>query len=165
MAFRKHRPGEIVVEQTRDLAQVRKLLEQGAMITEGIEWPAACYLLAFDGDDAVGVVGVEPMLDAALIRSLYVMPSHRRRAIGEHLVAAARKAAHTRGSRQLYLFSYSPQPGRFFQRLGFEAIDTAELVSALKGCPQVDYYTGHPAELAQEVAYRLDISRDGIVER
>ena len=135
------------------------------MIAEGIEWPAACYLLAFDGDDAVGVVGVEPMLDSALIRSLYVMKSHRRRGVGEQLVAAARKAAHTRGARQLYLFSYSPQPGRFFERLGFEAIETGELVSALKGCPQVDYYVGHPTELGQEVAYRLDISRDGIIER
>ena len=62
MAFRKHRAGEIVIEQTRDLARVRAILEQGAMITDGIEWPPACYLIAFDGDDAVGVIGVEPML-------------------------------------------------------------------------------------------------------
>lgn len=165
MAFRKHRPGEIVVEQTRDLARVRRLLEQGAMITDGIEWPPACYLLAFDGNDAVGVVGVEPLLDAALIRSLYVAESHRRRGVGEQLVAAARKAAHTRGARQLYLFSYSPQPGRFFQRLGFEPVDTADVVSALKGCPQLEYYVAHPADLATEVAYRLDITRDGIIER
>jgi len=165
VAFQKHRPGEIVIEQTRDLARVRKLLEQGAMITEGIEWPPACYLLAFDGDQAVGVIGVEPLLDAALIRSLYMAESHRRRGIATQLVAAARKAAHTRGARQLYSFSYSPHPGRFFSRLGFESVDTAELVSALKGCPQVDYYLARPDEMAQEVAYRLDISRDGIIER
>ena len=165
MAFRKHRAGEIVVEQTRDLARVRKLLEQAAMITEGIEWPPACYLLAFDGDEPVGVIGVEPLLDSALIRSLYVPESRRRHGIGRELVRSARKAAHTRGARQLYLFSYSPQPGRFFSRLGFESVDTAELVSALKGCPQVEYYLARPDELAQEVAYRLDISRDGIIER
>jgi N-acetylglutamate synthase-like GNAT family acetyltransferase len=165
VAFRKHRPGEIVIEQTRDLARVRTLLEQGAMITKGIEWPPACYLLAFDGDEAVGVIGVEPLLDSALIRSLYVPESHRRRGIARELVGAARKAAHTRGARQVYLFSYSPHPGRFFSRLGFESVDTTELVSALKGCPQVEYYAAHPDELAEEVAYRLDISRDGIIER
>jgi len=163
VAFKKHRPGEIVIEQTRDLARVRKLLEQGAMITEGIEWPPACYLLAFDGDQAVGVIGVEPLLDAALIRSLYVTESHRRRGLGEQLVAAARKSAHTRGARQLYLFS--TEAGGFFDRLGFERTSITELTAALKGTPRTDYYLTRPAELAQEVAYRLDISRDGIIER
>ncbi|HTR62685.1 MAG TPA: GNAT family N-acetyltransferase [Candidatus Binataceae bacterium] len=163
MAFRKHRPGEIVIEQTRDLPRVRKLLERGAMITEGIEWPPACYLLAFDGDDAVGVVGVEPILDAALVRSLYVLQAHRRRGIGEQLVAAARKAAHTRGARQLYLFS--TEAGGFFERLGFRRTSVTDLTAALKGTPQTDYYLARPPELAQEVVYCLDISRDGIIER
>ncbi|HMF27201.1 MAG TPA: hypothetical protein VKE42_00430, partial [Candidatus Cybelea sp.] len=69
MAFRKHRAGEVAIEQTRDVARVRKLLEQGKLLTDGVEWPPACYLLAFDGDDAIGVVGVEPILDSALLRS------------------------------------------------------------------------------------------------
>ena len=163
MAFRKHRPGEIVIEQTRDLARVRSLLEQAAMITEGIEWPPACYLLAFDGDEAVGVVGVEPILDSALIRSLFVMESHRRRKIGEQLVAAARKAAHTRGARQLYLFSTGA--GGFFERMGFQRVSVSDLTAALRGTPQTDYYLARPAELSQEVAYLLDISRDGIIDR
>ena len=163
MAFRKHRPGEIVIEQTRDLAQIRKLLEEAAMLTEGIEWPPACYLLAFDGDEAVGVVGVEPALDSALIRSLYVRQSHRRGGIGERLVTAARKAAHTRGARQLYLFS--TEAGGFFQRIGFEPAAVSDLTAALRGTPQTDYYLARPNELEQEVAFRLDISRDGIIER
>ena len=163
MAFRKHRPGEIVVEQTRDLARLRKLLEQGAMITEGIEWPPACYLLAFDGNEAVGAIGVEPVLDSALIRSLHVLEPHRHRGIGRQLFLSARKAAHTRGARQLYLFS--TPPGDFFRQFGFEPVAIDELVAALKGAPEVGYYLARPAELAQEAAYRLDISRDGIIER
>ena len=102
MAIRKHRAGELVVEQTRDLALVRAMLERGGMTTEGIEWPAACYIVAYLGDDAVGVIGVEPKIDAALIRSLFVNESMRRRGIGGALLAAARKAAHTRGARHLY---------------------------------------------------------------
>src|SRR5271168_5636525 len=99
MAIRKHRAGELVVEQTRDLAIVRAMLERGGMTTAGIEWPAACYIVAYLGDDAVGVIGVEPKIDAALIRSLYVNESMRRRGIGGALLAAARKAAHTHGAR------------------------------------------------------------------
>jgi len=163
MAFRKHRAGQIVIEQTRDLARVRALLERERMMTEGIEWPSACYLLAFDGDEAVGVVGIEPFLDAALLRSLYVAPAYRRRGLGRDLVTAARKAAHSRGARQLYLFS--TEAGGFFARIGFAPASVAEVAAALEGTPQTDYYLARPDELAREKAYRLDISRDGIIER
>jgi N-acetylglutamate synthase-like GNAT family acetyltransferase len=163
VAFRKHRAGEIVIEQTRDLGRVRKLLEQGKMLTDGVEWPSACYLLAFDGDEPVGVVGVEPILDSALLRSLYVAEQHRHREIGRRLVMAARKAAHTRGARQLYLFGSKAED--FFRGLGFTQAALEELTAALKGTPQTDYYLARPQGLAGEVAYRLDISRDGIIER
>ena len=163
MAFRKHRTGEIAIEQTRDLARVRRLLEQGKMLTDGLEWPPACYLLAFDGDDAVGVVGVEPILDSALLRSLYVLEQHRHREIGRRLVMAARQAAHTRGARQLFLFATRAEG--FFCRLGFKRATLEELTAALKGSPQTDYYLARPQELALAVACRLDISRDGIIER
>ncbi len=97
MALRKHRPGELVIEQTRDLIRVREILASAGMMTEGIEWPAACYILAFNGDESIGVVGIEPKIDAALIRSLFVKASMRRRGIGAALVAAARKSrAHSR---------------------------------------------------------------------
>ncbi len=163
MALRKHRDGELVIEQTRDLARVRAMLTSAAMLTDGIEWPAACYLLAFYGIDAVGVIGVEPQIDAALIRSLYVIDSMRRRGIGAALVAAARKAAHTRGARHLYLFS--TEAGDFFMRLGFEVATLADVIAALPGVPQVEYYRARPSELARELAFHLDIVRDGVIER
>ena len=163
MALRKHRPGELVIEQTRDLVRVREILASAGMMTEGIEWPAACYILAFNGDESIGVVGIEAKIDAALIRSLYVKPAMRQRGIGAGLLAAARKAAHTRGARHLYLFS--TEAGSFFERLGFVLTDVANIVAALPGVPQVEYYRARPDELAREVAYHLDISGDGVIER
>ena len=163
MAIRKHRAGELVIEQTRDLARVREMLAQAGLTTEGIEWPAACYLVAYIGDDAVGVIGVEPKIDAALIRSLYVDESMRRRGIGAALVAAARKAAHTRGARHLYCFS--AEAGKLFERHGFAMVPVADVVAALPGVPEVEFFRARPEELAREVAYHLDISRDGVIER
>ncbi|HYK64309.1 MAG TPA: GNAT family N-acetyltransferase [Patescibacteria group bacterium] len=163
MAIRRHRAGELVIEQTRDLALVRRMLERASLTTEGIEWPAACYLVAYVGDEAVGVIGVEPKIDAALIRSLCVEESMRRRGIGAALLAAARKAAHTRGARHLYCFS--TDAGEFFMRHGFARVPVAELTDALKAVPQVEFYLARPDELAREVAYHLDISRDGVIER
>jgi N-acetylglutamate synthase-like GNAT family acetyltransferase len=163
MAIRKHRAGELVIEQTRDLARVRAMLERAAMLTDGIDAPSSCYILAFFGDEAVGVVGVEPRLDAALIRSLYVVESMRSRGIGAALVAAARKAAHTRGARHLYLFSN--EAGDFFLGMGFQRIAVERTLTATRGAPQVEYYRARPEELAREVTYYLDISRDGVIER
>jgi N-acetylglutamate synthase-like GNAT family acetyltransferase len=164
VALRKHREGELAFEQTRDIARVRTMLERGGMITGGIEWPAACYLLAFHGNDPVGVIGVEPQIDAALLRSLYVIDSMRERGIGTGLVAAARKAAHTRGAQHLYLFS-SEERSPFFARLGFESVAMAQLLDALGGVPEVEYYRARPNEMAAELAMHLDISRDGIINR
>jgi N-acetylglutamate synthase-like GNAT family acetyltransferase len=163
MAIRKHRAGELVVEQTRELGRVRAMLASAGMMTEGIEWPAACYILAYVGDEAVGVIGVEPKIDAALIRSLYVGESMRRRGIGAALLAAARKAAHTRGARHLYLFT--KDAGEFFSRAGFEPAEIALAMSALAGAPQVEFYRTHPEEFGCEAAYHLDISCDGVIER
>lgn len=163
MAIRKHRAGELVIEQTRELARVRAMLERARLITDGIEWPAACYILAYVGDEVVGVIGVEPKIDAALIRSLYVDEPMRRRGIGGALLNAARKAAHTRGARHLYLFS--AEAGGFFQRHGFEPVAAADAIAAMAGVPQLEYYRARPAELALQAAYYLDISRDGVMER
>ena len=163
MAIRKHRAGELVVEQTRDLALVRAMLERGGITTGGIEWPAACYIVAYLGDDAVGVIGVEPKIDAALIRSLYVNESMRRRGIGSTLLAAARKAAHTRGARYLYLFG--ADAGGFFERRGFTAVAVADAIAAISGVPLVEHIRAHPEELARQAGYHLDISGDGVIER
>ena len=163
MAIRKHRAGELVIEQTRDFAVVRAMLTRGGLMTHGIEWPPACYLVAYFGDDAVGVIGVEPKVDAALIRSLYVEESMRRRGIGAALVAAARKAAHTRGARHLYLLS--TDAGEFFERHGFTKVPVAEVVAALPGVPEVEFFRARPDVLAREVAYHLDIASDGVIER
>jgi N-acetylglutamate synthase-like GNAT family acetyltransferase len=163
MALRKKQEGKLVIEQTRDLALVRAMLTDAATDTEGLEWPPACYLVAYFGAKPVGVIGVEPSLDAALIRSLYVVDKMRDRGIGAELVAAARKAAHTRGARSLYLLSNDA--GDFFKRFGFVEVPVAQLVAALTGAPQVKYYLARPDELAREVAWCLDISQDGVILR
>jgi GNAT superfamily N-acetyltransferase len=163
MAIRKHREGQLVIEQTRDLTRVRAMLEEAAMPTDGIDAPSSCYLLAFFGHDPVGVIGVEPRLDTALIRSLYVVESMRSQGIGAALVTAARKAAHTRGARHLYLFS--TEAGDFFGRLGFDQIAVEETLKATRGAPLAECYRARPDQLSREATYHLDISKDGVIER
>jgi amino-acid N-acetyltransferase len=163
MAIRKKQEGKLVIEQTRDLAMVRAMLSGAGMSLEGLEWPPACYIAAYFGAEPVGVIGVEPSLDAALLRSLYVVDAMRGRGVGSELVASARKAAHTRGARSLYLLS--ADAGDFFKRFGFAEVPVAQLVAALVATPMVKHYRARPDDLAREVAWYLDISQDGVIVR
>jgi N-acetylglutamate synthase-like GNAT family acetyltransferase len=163
MAIRRRSEGRLVIEQSRDRERVRAMLSAAGMIAEGVEWPSACYLVAWFGHEAAGVVGIETRVNAALVRSLLVVETMRRRGIGAALLAAARKAAHTRGAKTLYAFS--TEAGEFLRRFGFESAPVDELVTALRGAPQVEYYFARPEELAREVAWRLDLSRDGVIVR
>ncbi len=164
MTIRRRRAaGEPVVEQSRDVERVRAMLSAAGMMTEGVEWPAACYLIAWHEDQPVGVVGVEARLDAALVRSLAVVEPMRRRGIGTKLLSAARKAAHTRGARTLWALSTGA--GDYLRRFGFVEAPVVELVAALTGTPQVEYYLARPEELSRQLAWRLDISNDGVIVR
>ncbi len=163
MAILKRVEGKLTIEQSRDRELVRAMLSAAGMIIDGVGWPSACYLVAWFGAEPAGVVGVEARVAAALIRSLFVVEPMRRRGIGASLIGAARKAAHTRGARTLYCLGAGA--GAYLDRFGFERAPADMLVQALGGAPLVEYYLSHPEELSRKVAWRLDISRDGVIIR
>ena len=121
--------------------------------------PPACALIAYIGDDPTGAAGVETAVDVGLITILFVAPSMRGRGIGAQLMRAARVAAHTRGARTLFKIG-PPDAAGYLARFGFEPIDIAAAAQALEDIAE--------AELLREDrirAWRLDISKDGIIER
>ncbi len=168
VAARRHRaPGELYVAQTADLAAAGAILadagEAAGIITGGLDAPDACWIAASLGGAIAGVVGVETIVDAAVIRSLAVVEPMRRRGIGAALVNAARKAAHTRGARRLYALGRRGE--NYLLRFGFERIAGTEMIDDLAGTLTADYLRAHPGELARMDPLRLDISRDGVIER
>src|SRR5260370_40620111 len=133
MVIRRQRvEGELVVEQTRDLGGVAAMLTAAGMTTEGITWPAGCYLMAYLGRELVGVVGIETKVDAALMRSLVVVERMRRRGVGKALVEAARAAAHTRGARRLYCLA-DGAANDYLKRLGFKTPAVGDLENGPPG--------------------------------
>lgn len=164
-AYQRRAPGEFGIEQTRDLAPVRAILEAAELNVEGLEWPAACYLLAYQGETPIGVVGIEPRVDAALLRSLAVAEPMRRHGIGEALVKAARVAAHTRGARTLYTLTRVSRYG-WFTRLGFATVPLDQLQRALDGTFLIGYWIAHQAVALNElIPLGIDIASDGVIER
>jgi GNAT superfamily N-acetyltransferase len=165
MVIRRRRvEGELVVEQTGDLGGVAAMLTAAGMTTEGITWPAGCYLMAYLGREPVGVVGIETKVDAALMRSLVVIEPMRRRGVGKALVEAARAAAHTRGVRRLYCFSDGAADD-YLKRLGFKPVAIGEVLTVLAGTFMVDNLWTRPDKTSQCRALCLDISRDGVIIR
>jgi N-acetylglutamate synthase-like GNAT family acetyltransferase len=164
-AYQRRAPGEFGIEQTHDLAPVRAILEAAELSVEGLEWPAGCYLLAYQSDTPIGTAGIEPRVDAALLRSVAVAEPMRLRGAGAALVKAARVAAHTRGARTLYALTRASHR-RWFTRLGFAPVPLNQLQRALAGTFLIDYLSVHqPAILNELSCLAIDIASDGVIER
>ena len=161
---RRREPDTIGVEQARDRAPVSATLEALGLSTEGVTWAPACYLLAYSGDTPIGTAGIEPRVDAALLRSVAVIEPLRRRGIGSKLVEAARLAAHTRGVRTLYTLA-PPSLSGWFEWLSFAPVPRDALMRALAGTFLADQLKTRPAELNELIGLAVDIANDGVIER
>jgi len=137
--------------------------ENAGVVAGGLDAPGACWIAASVNDAIAGVAGIETIVDAAVIRSLAVSETMRRRGIGAALVKASRKAAHTRGARRLYALGRRGE--EYLLRFGFERVAVTEMIDDLAGTFTADYLRAHPDELARMDPLRLDISRDGVIER
>lgn len=124
-----------------------------ALITATLE--GSSYWVAVQGGEVVGCVGLEHGEDASLLRSAAVRPDAQGHGIGGQLTETALEAARSRGDRAVYLFS--SHAGKYWQRLGFVQVPTAELGTALPGTPQVR--SGECLGwIHEETAWKLDFS-------
>ncbi len=134
------RPGAITIAQTRDAGTINAMVTAAGAKPEEHQQSGSCVLLAYSGEAPIGIVAITTSVDTGRLTLLWVAETMRRRGIGAALVAAARKAAHTRGARTL-LASCPLEVGGYLGKLGFD-----------------------PAP-AREPTWILDLSRDGIIER
>src|SRR5690349_12515133 len=98
---RRRRRGELTVEQTQDPTVITAILER-AVMSPAVGESADCFLVAYWGDEPVGITGFDTDVDAALMGPFLVVPKMRSHGVGARLVGALRLAALTRGARRLY---------------------------------------------------------------
>ena len=103
------------------LPALREALRAAGLPADDLE-AEGVSLFAFKEDDVVvGYGGLETYGKDALVRSLVVLPAHRRRGVGRRIVAALlAEAARLRASRA-YLLTTDAQA--YFAALGFAAVD------------------------------------------
>lgn len=81
------------------------------------------FLVAEDGAELAGLVGLQVFGTIGLLRSLVVAERARRDGLGGKLVGALEAAAETAGLRELWLLTIDAD--RFFRRQGFDVVDRA----------------------------------------
>ena len=83
------------------------------------------FLVAEDGDELAGLIGLQVFGTTGLLRSLVVARAARRAGLGGKLVGALESAAQTAGIRDLWLLTIDANG--FFERQGFTVVnrDTA----------------------------------------
>jgi arsenate reductase len=114
-----------------DLPAITSLLAASGLPTEGIADHLATALVARDGTSVVASAVLEVYGDSALLRSVAVAATHRRRGLGERIVRAAMDTARSRGIRTVYLLT-TTAADFFARRLGFRPVSRADVPDGVR---------------------------------
>jgi UDP-N-acetylmuramate: L-alanyl-gamma-D-glutamyl-meso-diaminopimelate ligase len=107
-----------------DLPHLRHLLDRVGLPHEGVAEHVRDFLVIRDpeGEGVIGTVGVELYDEAALLRSLAVLPDRRGQGLGWMLADAAVQRARARGAKRVYLLTATASEF-FAQKCGFQPFD------------------------------------------
>jgi amino-acid N-acetyltransferase len=103
-----------------DLPAIERLLTASALPLDGVGDALPSFVVAESGGELVGVAGLEPCRDNALLRSVAVAERWRSRGVGRALVERVIADAESRGIHALYLLTTTAE--RWFPSFGFRTI-------------------------------------------
>ena len=105
-----------------DWQTVRALLEASSLPVDDLGPDRLdAFLVAEDGGELVGLIGLEILGTTGLLRSLVVAEKARRAGLGGKLVGALESAAQTAGLTDLWLLTIDAE--KFFERHGFDIVE------------------------------------------
>jgi amino-acid N-acetyltransferase len=105
-----------------DWKDIRALLVESGLPVEDLgPDELESFLVAEDGRDLVGLIGLQVFGTVGLLRSLVVASQARKAGLGGKLVGALESAAETAGITELWLLTIDAE--KFFARQGFDIVD------------------------------------------
>ena len=105
-----------------DWSDIRELLVESGLPVEDLDPDnLARFLVAEDGDELVGLIGLQVLGKTGLLRSLVVATQARKAGLGGKLVGALESAAQAAGITELWLLTIDADG--FFARQGFDIVD------------------------------------------
>ena len=112
------RTSEIRPAAARDLEDIERLLSEDSLPIDGVAESLHGFLVAVNGEDVVGAVGIESCGEYGLLRSAVVDANARNRGIGRQLVERAIDSAREHKLKGLYLLTTTAEA--YFPLFGFE---------------------------------------------
>ncbi len=121
----------IRVARAADLAAATSLLRAAGLPVEDFsEDLIGNFLVASTGPSVVGCIGLEPLSNVGLLRSLAVDPDFRDGGVGRMLVGALEAHASRRGINELWLLTIDADG--FFSRLGYRVQERDKAPAAIR---------------------------------
>jgi N-acetylglutamate synthase-like GNAT family acetyltransferase len=108
-----------------DRESVERLLTASGLPLDGVAEALPTFVVAEANGAIVGVAGLEPCAENALLRSVAVDPAWRSHGVGRALVTRVLEDAEARGMRALYLLTTTAE--RYFPSFGFREIARDEV--------------------------------------
>lgn len=121
----------IRVARAADLAAATSLLRAAGLPVEDFsEDLIGNFLVASTGPSVVGCIGLEPLSNVGLLRSLAVDPDFRDGGVGRMLVGALEAHASRLGINELWLLTIDADG--FFSRLGYRVQERDKAPAAIR---------------------------------
>ncbi len=108
-----------------DLEPIKALLIASNLPTAGVDEHWKTFLVARQDGKLIGCAGAEAYQFVALIRSVAVVPEHRKQSVGRKLVRQLLDRLASRGLREFYLLTTTAE--EYFKKRGFKPIDRDEV--------------------------------------
>jgi amino-acid N-acetyltransferase len=124
-----------------DLPEILALLVRLRLPLAGVDQHLPTMLVAREGEQIVGIAGLELYADGALLRSVAVEPSRQGKQLGHQLTDAALQLATSRGANTVFLLTTTAE--NFFPRFGFEPITRDEVPQSVR--ESVEFRSACPA--------------------
>jgi amino-acid N-acetyltransferase len=135
-----------------DVAAVQQLLSDCGLPNRDIREHLEHFIVAKDGHQLIGVIGLQLLGRIALLRSLAVASPYRDQAVGKTLYARLAAYARLRGVAKLYLLTLTAR--EFFLQLGFEDVDRAAVPEEVGTTAEFrDLCPGTAACLAKQIEH------------
>ena len=117
--------------EPEDLKSVQQLLLNSELPYQDIANHLSHFIVAKNGTQLVGVIGLEPLNGVGLLRSLAVAGPHRDKGLAKALYSSIVAHARRRGINKLYLLTLTA--AGFFSKLGFAKVDRENAPAAIQG--------------------------------
>lgn len=114
----------------RDVDAIRALLDRNGLPTSDLGSSRPEFVVAYEGDELVGIGALERFGTTAILRSLAVAANRRGVGLGQSIVRELERRARAVGITELVLLTQTAAP--FFRRQGYRLIERSKVGQAVQ---------------------------------